>query len=386
MIAHESIANGVRVIAVLLRMVFPYFRNPYGYIDKKGHLVVRKSINHSLHSFSDGLAIEQVWNRAKAFYRFIGRDGRTVIKGPFEEASRFSEGLAAVKPAATLTKEGDDHYGFINREGKYVIPPKYASARPFANGRAAVSNGKDWGFIDPTGRAVTDFVYDQVLDYSEGLAAVSYNHKVGYIDLHGQWAILPEYAAGASFSDGLALVNGSQYIDKTGRMVIRDIENIGFPHDPELQIPLANLPIYSENLAVVLRSEPGYPVYEGGTLGTFSQGLAAAKKGAKYGFIDKTGEFVIEPKFDCVYPFSDGMAVVSINGLFGYINSSGSIVISPKSKRAFLFSEGLAAVSMDMWHWNYVDKSGSQITRRTFCSPKPFSEGLAKVGERPRSL
>ncbi|HEG6548121.1 TPA: WG repeat-containing protein, partial [Campylobacter coli] len=36
-------------------------------------------------------------------------------------------------------------------------------------------------------------------------------------------------------------------------------------------------------------------------VGNFSEGLAAVGLNGKYGFIDKSGEFVIEPIFDDIY-------------------------------------------------------------------------------------
>ncbi|EAK1349894.1 WG repeat-containing protein, partial [Campylobacter coli] len=50
----------------------------------------------------------------------------------------------------------------------------------------------------------------------------------------------------------------------------------------------------------------------------------------KWGFIDKSGKIVIEPKFDGVGNFSEGLAGVELNGKWGFIDKSGKIVIEPK--------------------------------------------------------
>ena len=42
---------------------------------------------------------------------------------------------------------------------------------------------------------------------------------------------------------------------------------------------------------------------------SFSEGLAAVRVGAKYGYIDKQGKIVIKPQLDCAGPFSEGLAV-----------------------------------------------------------------------------
>ena len=70
--------------------------------------------------------------------------------------------------------------------------------------------------------------------------------------------------------------------------------------------------------------------------------------GDKYGFIDKQGKFVIDPKFDFADSFSDGLAAVRIgdeeSGKQSYIDSRGKIVITPQFDQISAFSDGLAAV------------------------------------------
>lgn len=75
----------------------------------------------------------------------------------------------------------------------------------------------------------------------------------------------------------------------------------------------------------------------------FSEGLAAvsapdANGQTKFGYIDKTGKIVIEPKYDYAFPFSDGLAQVAIQsgGTYGilrtgYIDSSGKYIWAPSS-------------------------------------------------------
>ncbi|MGI7157691.1 WG repeat-containing protein, partial [Campylobacter coli] len=60
------------------------------------------------------------------------------------------------------------------------------------------------------------------------------------------------------------------------------------------------------------------------------EGLARVGLNGKWGFIDKSGKFVIEPKFDSIWDFSEGLAKVGLNGKYGLIDKSGKIVIEPK--------------------------------------------------------
>ncbi len=51
------------------------------------------------------------------------------------------------------------------------------------------------------------------------------------------------------------------------------------------------------------------------------------KLGDKWGFIDKTGKNVVNPKFDKVGYFSEGLAWVKVGGKYGFIDKTGKYVV-----------------------------------------------------------
>ena len=57
----------------------------------------------------------------------------------------------------------------------------------------------------------------------------------------------------------------------------------------------------------------------------FSGGLAAVRQEDKWGYINKTGKFVIRPMYDFCKNFSDGLAIVQAGKYKGYINKEGVI-------------------------------------------------------------
>lgn len=74
--------------------------------------------------------------------------------------------------------------------------------------------------------------------------------------------------------------------------------------------------------------------------------------GAKFGFIDKSGKFVIPPTFPCPRSdwkskFENGLALATVeknaSTAFGYINRDGKFVVPAKYSKLEEFSEGLAA-------------------------------------------
>jgi hypothetical protein len=81
---------------------------------------------------------------------------------------------------------------------------------------------------------------------------------------------------------------------------------------------------------------------------SFSDHLAVVQQeeDGKYGFIDQTGKYVVDPAFDDAKPFAEGLAAVHVNGRWGYIGTGGESRIA-KIFPIFAgdFSQGLAAVS-----------------------------------------
>ena len=82
--------------------------------------------------------------------------------------------------------------------------------------------------------------------------------------------------------------------------------------------------------------------------GSFTCGLALARihvDGAlKYGFLDTTGKFRIEPRFDAASSFSEGLAFVTLRTgeMSGYIDTAGKPRVEKPIEAGGAFSEGLA--------------------------------------------
>ena len=72
------------------------------------------------------------------------------------------------------------------------------------------------------------------------------------------------------------------------------------------------------------------PLY--GEARDFSDGLAGVKLGDKWGFIDETGNKVIQAKYTSVLPFMNGLAKVTIGSgptaKEYYVDKSGKVVWS----------------------------------------------------------
>jgi hypothetical protein len=151
-----------------------------------------------------------------------------------------------------------------------------------------------------------------------------------------------------------------------------------------------------------------------------------ADAGGKWGFIDRTGQFRIPPRYNGAGRFSDGVAyawlwkgeqrrdgIVDETGKFtelpevndygfifrdglarfqtpmgqerkyGYMDKTGRVVIPPQFSDSGHFSEGLAWVSVlkeRKWLYGFIDKTGKMVIEPQFVYPPgDFVDGLSKV-------
>lgn len=91
----------------------------------------------------------------------------------------------------------------------------------------------------------------------------------------------------------------------------------------------------------------------------------------KYGFINQSGEVVIEPQFDKTWGFSEGLAAVKVDGKWGFIDKDGKMVINPQfgwewrySESTHLtnsFNEGLTFVWLSESYGAYINKEGKIV-------------------------
>ncbi len=111
----------------------------------------------------------------------------------------------------------------------------------------------------------------------------------------------------------------------------------------------------------------------------FSEGLADVMVDDKFGFIDRNGDFVIPPQYEWVLPFAHGIAAVSIEGKCGYIDKSGTIVIPPIFEKVDEFSDGLA-YAKTATQAGYIDPTGAwALIPPADYEGYPFCDGLAIV-------
>lgn len=268
--------------------------------------------------------------------------------------------------AAVALQGGGKCYGFIDREGNYKIQPQFNFASSFDESGLAsvgVDNGQQtedsfwgykWGYINANGEYVLKPIYDYASAFVDGVAYVKKDGEEFYINTKGERVFEGlEYEEARYFTDGMAAikVNGLYgFINTKGEVVI----------SPQFK-----------------------------DVGYFSEGKVKARRpdDKLIGFIDKAGNWVIEPKFSMVEVngFNEGLVAASVpeaNLAWGYYNEKGECVIECQYNQAYKFSEGLAAVSQGRYY-GYIDEEGNWVIPPRFLNAGPFSNGLAGVSALP---
>ncbi len=278
-------------------------------------------------------------------FGYIDKSGSTVISPQFDFCYGFSEGLAAV--------EIDGVYGFISKQGNFAVPLQYQWAFSFYYGLAPICfKDSKCGYIDKSGKITIPLSFREVDGFFDGLAAVQTETTKGFINTVGEWVFTKsDETMYYSFSEGLCRIDvwGEKeegycgYIDTNGEIVIKpqfnDTRDFSEGYAYVETTDGRNVFIAQngqEVLELEFETSQSYPY--------FFEGLVSVKIDGKYGFADKSGGLVIEPRFDSAEGFSEGLAAVKIDEKYGYIDKAGKWVIEPIFRYAQRFSEDLAAV------------------------------------------
>jgi len=255
--------------------------------------------------------------------------------------------------------DGIFRYGFLNDEGEVVIPIIYEKASGFRDGLCFVELDGKKMFIDNSGREILDVSeYYTAYGFEFGFATVvretfsatesgfSYAYAFGLIDTKGEEIIPCEYAETGSFGNGV--IWARQFDDE-----------------------------------FIIFSSAGQRLTYGFTyVADAGEGLLAAERGGKIGYIDRDGKTVIPFKYEEAGGFFDGVAIVTEirGGLYSsyYINTSGERLSEIEFDELFEFSDGLGMVILDLMY-GFMDANGELVVPCEYDKAYDFYNGLAVV-------
>ncbi len=282
------------------------------YINTKGETILESPYDRT-RGFTEGLAGVSDGNK----YGFMDIQGNLKIGFLFDDIESFQNGYCPVKIGLL--------WGLIDHDGDFVIQPKYHRMTSVVDGLVGVDveRGRKSSFIDLNENIIIDDVGPRIIaPFSEGLTPCSNVELVnGYRNTKGEWHIEPAYTTARNFSEGLAGVTKK----------VKKSELAGFID-------------HSGNEVIPFKFEM--------TIATFSCGRAIASESRKrclyWGAIDKTGEWIIEPKYDYLREFSENLAGFRLPDnpkKIGFMNTNAEIVIPAIYDHImFPFEDGFAGV------------------------------------------
>ena len=270
----------------------------------------------------------------------IDTNGDFLIQPELWNWCRFKDSVAPL-----ANKNGK--WGVIDKGGIFLIQPIYDTLGVFEDGLAMVRLGElstaRYGYIDWTGTEVIPLHFQKAKYFSQGLAAVKVADSWGYILPSGDFKITPRFAGTGK---------AKRWPDTRAGSFVNGLAPVWVGQDSYRFIDIT-----------------GSFAFEGrfDDANSFSEGLAVVKKGDRYGYIDTEGQIAIECRFIRARDFSEGLAKIEVeefrgghSSSYGFIDYQGRIVIQPKLDKADSFRYGLCLVTTKD-SIGYIDKSGNFI-------------------------
>lgn len=216
--------------------------------------------------------------------------------------------------------------------------------------------------------------------------------KWGYIDNRGSFVIMPEFSDARRFQPNRRAVAGSGgkfgIIEKTGKYIVEPIYN--------------NINEYRDKLAIA-QDDTGFVVLdENGEIiskkyyyiSNYKDNRAAYSiknqdGSLLYGYLDETGEPVVEPTYVSVTDFEGERAVVKrSDGIFALIDSNGKLIRTLEYCYVGDISSGMARFAEKDGKYGYLDNEANVVIPPSFESAENFRDGMAVVdisGEYPHN-
>ncbi len=310
---------------------------------------------------------------------YIDDLGNEVIEPQFQQASYFSEGMAAVRVNGT--------FGFINMTGKLVIEPIYDNAFSFVHGRAKVYLGEKPFFIDTSGVILFQHNLKEIDFYGTHnyTVATTLSKKSVLINQKGEFITDTIFSEIDIRNHGIGIVKSLDehlkvgMIDSTGKWLI--------VYDRYTDFSLNNINGYSTGQRVEQTIEESHK----------SKYDAVLDKKGKVLFLMNKSPYFLEYIFET---FNDGLAVVSMHPehwyeydkyFGGVINLKGKVLYSNKNWKTITpFANRRAFVQEQNGNWKLIDTKGKFIgdasyldvlnIPRLFCDTLGlFTNGIAWV-------
>ncbi len=303
----------------------------------------------------------------------------------------FSLGLFSQELIIQVKEFNEEGWRYVTVDDKRIGDKVYKKCYPFSkDGLAIIINNERISFINTKGDEILPEIqnftmYKPDAMFSDGMLAVQKDKKWGYLDLNGKLVIPLKYDKATPFNNGYAMVmknKGFFIINKKGEETAVNIKDI------------VKMQRFTDSLAPYYRKDKkwGFIGIDGTeaipatykSVGYFHNGIAWARnKEGKIGFINKKGNWVLEPIYDAAKKFDNesGMARVKLKGKWGYVNKKAEF-LKVETEKWGDFKDGLAKGKKGDFV-GFYDNTGKWVIDASLQASRKFSNGYcaAKLNE-----
>ena len=308
---------------------------------------------------------------------YINELGDEMIKPKFDEATLFSDGLAAVSE--------NEKYGYVNKAGKIVIDFQFNDAEPFHNSSAIVKSDSLYGLINKKGDFLIQPEFQELSEVGEDIYMAEKNDNAGYLHHNGDTLTGFIFDFAGDFKNGYAIVNRNE---KYGLLNTSGHFNIEPKFAELVFIGNGLLKALSENEAWEILNLKGDTIvpFSYDVIFEFHEHRALVAKNNKYGYVNEQGEFVIPLRY--LYSttmltlgqFQDGYAMIKQKDKSVPIDTTGKAISVPGSVDYGRPSEGLIPIRKNK-KWGYADLFGKIRIPYKFEKAESFSKGFAIISQ-----
>lgn len=275
--------------------------------------------------------VKEIYNEIKYTYELGDNE--------YEEVMPFCNGYCAVY------KEG--LWGYADEKGSLAIKRNFVTAGQFGNDMAPVEDQEgNHYFIDGSGnikKKIPDSIKcESVGVMSSGFICIYNRTTYDYYDYNFNY-MFGGYKYASGINNGVAAV-----MDEESWYIINDRgERVSDDTYEEF---------YIDEIGLAFRGNRGF-----------------AKKNGEFILIDTSGNRIGNDTYEEVREFTgDGLAAVRIDGKWGFIDNTGEIVIEPEYEAARSFVNGYAAISKG-GRWGYITTDNNLCIEYTFEECKDFN-------------
>lgn len=240
-----------------------------------------------------------------------------------------------------------EKFGYIDQNGKFKIPAIYDEASNFFScGYALVYMGENQCFIDKKGNMKHSIQKGDLYPFYYNYAKIYENGKYGLLDKNFKYSIYTIYdVMGTMSADGLIV----------GQAAGSNL--LGF-YDAKGNNKIS-------------------PLYKS-TQGFLDGHAAVTMDGNKWGLIDKTGTFTVQPIYDYMCTLGAGRWGAYSDASNGYslIDAKGTIKGFFKNIYSSYDNEPIFTVRNDQGKYGVIDKDGKQLIPYQYDDIDDFCEGI----------